>query len=159
MGNDMDSISIRAAIIEDLDVLKQFEQGVIAAERPFDDTLKSDPIHYYDLEQQIIRDDIHLVVGEIDGEIIASGYARIEAAKPYVNYNFYSYLGFMFVKPQFRGKGVNQKIIQALIEWSQEQGITMMHLDVFSENHAAISAYKKMGFSANLIEMRLDISN
>lgn len=156
--NHMDNILIRAATFEDLTVLKQFEQGVIEAERPFDQTLKQDPIHYYELEQQITRDDIHLVVGEINGEIIASGYARIEAAKPYVNYNFYSYLGFMYVTPQFRGKGVNQKIINTLIEWSAEQGITMMHLDVYSENRSAIKAYEKMGFSANLIEMRLDIS-
>ena len=40
---------IRQARHTDLDTLFRFEQGVITAERPFDPTLKKDPIHYYDL--------------------------------------------------------------------------------------------------------------
>jgi len=155
----MDNMIIRQAVHEDLQKLKEFEQGVIKAERPFDNTLNADPIHYYNLEKLITNNDTYFVVAELNGQLIASGYARIEPAKAYVNYRFYSYLGFMFVAPECRGNGVNHKIIDALAHWSNEQGITMMHLDVFAENTAAIRAYKKAGFAANLVEMRLDISS
>ncbi|WP_336622662.1 MULTISPECIES: hypothetical protein [unclassified Cellulophaga] len=40
----MENIEIRIAKLEDLETLKSFEQGVILAERPFDETLKPDPI-------------------------------------------------------------------------------------------------------------------
>ncbi|MEW6989252.1 N-acetyltransferase family protein [Colwelliaceae bacterium 6441] len=146
---------IRPAKNSDLEQLRIFEQGVINAERPFDNTLNADPIQYYNLEKQLVDDNVCLVVAEENGELIASGYARIEKAKPYVNYSFYSYLGFMYVSPEHRGKGINQKIIDALAHWSKEQGITMMHLDVFSDNETAIRAYNKAGFTANLVEMRL----
>jgi len=153
----MDNLNIRIATYDDLPTLFKFEQGVIEAERPFDPTLKPDPIQYYNLNQQIESELIHLIVVEIQGQLIACGYARIEKAKPYVNYRFYSYLGFMYVVPEYRGKGINQIIIDELAAWSREQGVTMMHLDVFSENSAAIRAYQKAGFEANLIEMRKKI--
>lgn len=155
----MKKLKIRAATHDDMPVLKQFEQGVISAERPFDPTLKSNPITYYDLAGLIDNDNVHLIVAELDNELVASGYARIEKAKPYVNYAFYSYLGFMYVSPEHRGKGVNKYIIDALKSWSQEQGVTMMHLDVFAENDVALRAYLKAGFKGNLLEMRLDIAN
>lgn len=148
----------REATFSDIEALRAFEQGVINAERPFDETLQADPIEYYDLEYLITNEDIHMVVVEIEQQIIACGYARIKKAKPYAQYSFYSYLGFMFVHEEYRGKGVNQLVIEALIQWSLEQGITMMHLDVFTENAAAIRAYKKVGFKEYLVEMRMDIS-
>ncbi|GLX77813.1 hypothetical protein tinsulaeT_11530 [Thalassotalea insulae] len=159
----MKNMIIRAATDADLNQLKQFEQGVIEAERPFDQCLKPDPIQYYDLEQLISAEQCYLVVAELQnndrsGKLIASGYARIEQAKPYVSYNFYSYLGFMYVDPEFRGHGVNQQLIKHLADWSSEQGVTMMHLDVFADNLPAIRAYQKAGFSASLLEMRCDIT-
>lgn len=154
----MNKVIIRPATTDDLLKLREFEQGVIFAERPFDNTLKDDPIQYYDLEQKIINDGTHLIVAEFNGDLVACGYARIEKAKPYAKYNFYSYLGFMYVSPEYRGRGINQKIIDELTLWSQEQGVNMMHLDVFSENTAAIRAYQKAGFKKYLVEMRLDIT-
>lgn len=148
----------RTATLNDIEVLRAFEQGVIKAERPFDETLKADPIQYYDLEYLLTNEDIHVVVVEVEKQIIACGYARIKKAKPYASYSFYSYLGFMFVHEEYRGQGVNQLVIEALTQWSLEQGVTMMHLDVFTENLAAVSAYKKVGFKEYLVEMRMDIS-
>lgn len=148
----------RTATLNDIPTLKTFEQDLIKAERPFDEMLMRDPIQYYDLEQLLIDDNVELVVVEVEQQVIACGYARIKQAKPYAKYNFYSYLGFMFVKETFRGNGVNQLVINALAHWSQEQGVNMMHLDVFSENSAAIRAYKKFGFKESLVEMRMNIS-
>ncbi len=57
---------------------------------------------------------VEIVVAEIRSEIIGSGYARIESAKPYLKHQKHAYLGFMYVVPDYRGKGVIQKIIEAL---------------------------------------------
>ncbi len=151
----MKKFTIRKASLEDLDVLLSFEQGIIAYERPFDPTLKDDPIHYYDLKQMILADDAEVVVAELDSKIIGSGYALIKEAKPYLNHSTYAYLGFMYTDPDFRGKGVNQMVIKALKEWSRSKRQTEIRLTVYDDNLSAIKAYEKAGFKRHLIEMRL----
>lgn len=147
---------IRKAIIEDLPVLLQFEQGIITAERPFDSTLNPDPISYYDLKAFITALDVEVLVAEIDGEVVGSGYARIKSnPKTYYDFEKYAYLGFMYVSPQFRGMGVNQAIIEELKKWAVEQGLAEIKLEVYSDNIGAIKAYEKVGFEKRMIEMRI----
>ena len=154
----MDEIHYRTAKPSDIPQLQTFEQGVILAERPFDDTFKTDEIHYYDLESLISDENIELIVAELAGQLIASGYARILKSKPYISYPFYTYLGFMYVAPEYRGKGINRQLIEQLAKWSKEQGINNMHLDVFADNQPAINAYRKSGFKHYLLEMRVDLN-
>lgn len=148
-------MQIRQARIEDLEVLLQFEQGIIEAERPFDPTLKTDHFHYYDIEAMLHRDDCAIVVAEEHGNIIGSGSARILTGKAYNNYKAYAFLGFMYVNPLFRGKGVNSLIIDALKQWAGGKGLQEIRLQVYSDNSNAIKAYEKAGFKPILTEMRL----
>lgn len=148
------NINVREATESDLAILRQFEQGVIAAERPFDKTLKPDPIEYYDLGLMLVAAHIHLIVAELDGAVVASGYARIEDAKHYLAHEKHAYLGFMYTLPEHRGKGINQEIMQALKAWSKAHGITELRLDVYHSNSSAIRAYEKAGFEKHMIEMR-----
>lgn len=150
----MKEMIVRPAVLDDLDVLLEFEQGVIEAERPFDVTLKRGDIRYYDMEAMIATPNIRLVVAELDGELVASGYARIEESKPYLNHARHAYMGFMYTVPKHRGKGVNRKIIEALEDWSLSQGVTEMRLEVYVENVGAIRAYEKVGFSGSILKMR-----
>ena len=154
----MKEVMVRTAVQHDLTTLLIFEQGVIAAERPFDSTLKSGPINYYDIEKMIAAEDVELVVAVHNNEIIGSGYARIENSKPYCKHAKYAYLGFMFVQAQYRGKGINQLIIQALIKWATLKNITEVRLDVYQNNDAAIRAYQKVGFTKHMVEMRMEIT-
>jgi RimJ/RimL family protein N-acetyltransferase len=151
----MQTITIRQAHPNDLEKLLEFEQGIITAERPFDPTLKPDKIHYYDIEKMISAPHIEVLVAEIDSELIGSGYARIDTAKPYLNHLNYAYLGFMYTDANYRGKGVNAKIIEALKNWCNLQNVFEIRLDVYNENTAAIKAYEKAGFKKHLINMRI----
>ena len=153
----MEQLTIRPVTVSDLETLRQFEQGVIAAERPFDPTLKPDPIHYYDLQAMIHSDEVQLLVAEINGLIVGSGYARIETAKIIYKHPRYAYLGFMYVRPEYRGRGVNKEIIEALKNWSLSKNINELRLEVYYDNSPAINAYKKIGFTAYMIEMRLGL--
>jgi GNAT superfamily N-acetyltransferase len=153
----MQKITIRKARTADLEKLLVFEQGIITAERPFDPTLKEEKIHYYDIEQMISASYVEVLVAEIDSEVIGSGYARIETAKPYLNHETYAYLGFMFTDLNHRGKGVNSKIIEALKDWCRSQNVFELRLDVYDENASAIKAYEKVGFKKHLINMRIGL--
>ncbi|HVE61396.1 MAG TPA: GNAT family N-acetyltransferase [Chitinophagaceae bacterium] len=155
----MQELSIRNATLNDLETLLRFEQGVINAERPFDSTLKTEHTNYYDLKEMIILPHIQIVVAELNGEIIGSGYARIENSKPYLKHQKHAYLGFMYVAPEHRGKGVNQKIIESLKQWSLTQNINELRLEVYQDNHSAIKAYEKIGFAKHLIQMRMGLND
>ena len=155
----MEEIITRPARLTDIDILLVFEQGVIAAERPFDPTLEKDPIHYYDLKKMIEATDVELLVAVSGDTLVGSGYARIETAKPYLQHAQHAYLGFMYVLPQYRGKGINKMIIDALALWAASKNITELRLDVYQNNLPAITAYEKVGFTKHMIEMRMEIKS
>ena len=154
----MEEVIIRAATLNDLDTLFRFEQNVISTERPFDPTIKRNDINYYDIKQMITAPHVELVVAESANKIVGCGYARIEDAKIYLNHAKHAYLGFMYVEPAYRGKGVNQKIIETLKHWAVAQNVTELRLEVYYQNLGAIKAYEKAGFTRLMLEMRLDIA-
>lgn len=152
----MDQTIIRKATEDDLEELYRFEQGVIEAERPYDPTLKKEFIHYYDLKEMITASHIEIIVAQFENKIIGSGYARIEKGKPYLRHIHHAYLGFMYVHPEYRGKGINKKIIDALKNWALSKNVKEFRLEVYFNNTSAIRAYEKIGFSKHMIEMRFN---
>ena len=153
----MENISIRKATPSDLDTLRVFEQGVITAERPFDPTLKEGHINYYDLEFMLDAPHIELIVAEINQQLVGSGYARIETADHFLQHERHAYLGFMYVEPKHRGKGINKLIVEALKDWSLSQNVTELRLEVYYNNIPALNAYEKVGFIKHMIEMRMGL--
>ena len=146
----------REATQEDLQVLLTFEQGIVSAERPFNSTLIDGEIHYYDLNEFIQSPDAILIVAEENHEIVGSVYALIKKSeKDYNNFKNYAYLGFMYVKPEYRGKGINKIITDELLNWAKSKGISEVRLDVYAQNESAIKAYEKAGFEPLLLTMRL----
>lgn len=152
---NMKNFISRSASLKDLDTLLDFEQGVITAERPFDPTIQKGSIHYYDLKDLILSEEAEVIVVEHQNKIVASGYALIKKARHYLDHEVYSYLGFMYTHPDFRGRGLNKMIIDALKNWSEAQGISEIRLTVYNDNGPAIKAYEKVGFKKHIIEMRL----
>ncbi|MDA9630510.1 GNAT family N-acetyltransferase [Flavobacteriaceae bacterium] len=146
---------IREAALEDLPKLKEFEQSLIAFERPFATNLKKGAITYYDINDLIVRKDALFLVAEIEGVLVGSGYGLLKNAVPYKIPAQFNYLGFMYVVPSYRGKGIIGDIIERLIKWSNEKNIYEIQLDVYAENAWAIRAYEKKGFKPDLLKMRL----
>jgi ribosomal protein S18 acetylase RimI-like enzyme len=150
-----ENIMTRRAINADLPKLGEILQLLVKAERPFDPTLKDGEIFYYDLEAMIAEEQTEVLVVEVNGAIIGTGYAQIRSAKSYELHELFGYLGFMFVIPEFRGKGINKVLLNELKEWILSKGITEVRLEVYHENDAAVRAYEKVGFKKFLTTMRL----
>ena len=153
----MQAIVVRQATAEDLGTLNRFQQDIMATERPFDRTIKDSPIQYYDISRMLTFDDIRFVIAESGSSMVGCGYARIEAAKPYLKHRLHGYLGLMYVDPAYRGQSVIGKIIDALKEWCRSRSITELRLEVYDDNVAAIRAYQKAGFRHLSREMRLGL--
>lgn len=155
------TVTTRTATPADLPILLTFEEAIIAAERPYDPTIADDPIHYYDLDRLIRSARSEVVVAEIDGqegrEIVGSGYVRIDEAEPFLRHRHHGYLGFMYVRPEHRGRGINRLVVEALERWAKGQGLTELRLEVFLHNRNAVRAYERAGFLEHLLEMRKPI--
>ena len=61
--------------------------------------------------------------------------------------------------PEYRGQGINKKIIDALKKWTATQGINEFRLEVYYGNDSAIKAYEKIGFSRYSLEMRFNLED
>lgn len=150
-------LKFREARVDDLQRLLALEQCVVEAERPYNSSIKSESAIYYDLETLISSDDAYLLVVEAENEIIGTGYAQIRNSKVSLEHDQHAYLGFMYVEPQYRGQGLNPKIVEELVLWSKRKGISNFYLDVYAENDSAVRAYEKVGFEPSLMEMKLSI--
>ncbi len=150
---------VRKAKLSDLPALLEFEQGLIKAERPMDPTIQEGKISYYDISEFIKQDNSDVFVVEIADEIVASGYVKIKPDRHYLNFEEMGYLGFMFVPVQYRGRGLNKLIIDALLNWCRERGIDEIRLDVYDVNEPAIKAYEKAGFKKHMITMRMNLKD
>ena len=105
----------RQATPADLPQLLKLEQAVIDAERPFNTTIKDQEAKYYDIEALINNDDSLMQVVEFNDVIIATGYVQIRESKVSLKHKNHGYLGFMYVEPVHRGKGINKQVMQKLI--------------------------------------------
>ena len=62
------------------------------------------------------------------------------------NSGYYWWIQNMYIVPEFRGKGLMQRLIQTLKDTAQEEGALELRLYVHKNNAQAISAYQKVGF-------------
>ena len=154
---DHHKLVVREATLDDLPTLLAFEQEIIRVERPFDPTIREGHVNYYDLKEYIEADYASVCVVEHEDKIVSSGYALKANARKYLDHSHYAHLGFMYTTPEYRGKGINQLIIDALTDWAAKQGLTEIRLTVYNGNDGAIKAYEKAGMDKHIIEMRMRI--
>lgn len=54
----------------------------------------------------------------------------------------------MWVSPAGRGRGVGDRLVEAVVQWARERGATTLRLAVMRDNAPAIALYERHGFAA-----------
>lgn len=152
-------ITTRRATVDDLPVLREFQQGIVQAERPFDPTLADGELYYHDLSGLISRSDTHLIIAVVNEQVAGCAFGQLREAEHFLRHRQYCYVGMVFVLPAFRGIGVPSKLLETLRSWSLAHNITEMRLQVYQDNERAIRAYEKEGFAKHMLVMRRDLSS
>ena len=62
------------------------------------------------------------------------------------NSGYYWWIQNMYILPEFRGKGLMERLIQALKDTARNEDAIELRLYVHKNNAQAISAYQKVGF-------------
>lgn len=121
------NINIRHLTEKDID-------GVVEIEEFSFSTPWTKGAFYKELENKLAR----YVVAEIDGKIAAYGGIWLVVDEGHITN--------IAVHPDFRGRGLGDKIIEAVIEECKKNSIISMTLEVKVSNYAAQSLYRKYGF-------------
>lgn len=80
----------------------------------------------------------YYVVAEVDGKAVAYGGIWLIINEGHITN--------IAVKKEYKGKGIGNKIVEALIYHCVKLGIDNMTLEVRASNHVAIGLYEKYGF-------------
>ena len=81
------------------------------------------------------------LVAELGGELIGLAWGRIDASAPDV-----AALYQMWVAPTHRGRGVGQKLLEAVIAWATAQNAASLELGVTCGDSPARRLYERTGF-------------
>lgn len=97
------------------------------------------------------------VVGFIQGVIIEHKPGDDEFYDLSHNPSKEGWIGLLFVKPEYRGTGISQQLLDVMKDYFKSQDCTSVRLLVLSDNTHAIEVYKKNGFLPHDLEMVLKI--
>lgn len=68
------------------------------------------------------------------------------------------YMDDLYIREQYRGKGLGTLLINKVIEFAKESKCNKMRWQVSNWNHPAITFYENLGAKVNRIEMNCDLA-
>ncbi|QGY42620.1 GNAT family N-acetyltransferase [Maribellus comscasis] len=66
------------------------------------------------------------------------------------------YMDDLYVKPEYRGNGLGQKLINSVIQKAKQENCKRVHWQVSKWNKSAIGFYKKLGAVVDDVELNCD---
>ena len=100
-----------------------------------------------DFEKEIRKRKAVFFLAEKDKEIIGFVYGQIQKLEKYMFKEKYrGHVGILYVKPEYRSKGIGTKLFKELEKWFKKRGITFLDVSVMVKNPKAKKLYRELGF-------------
>lgn len=61
-----------------------------------------------------------------------------------------------YVLPEYRGRNVGSRLVEAFLAWSRERGAGRVHVTAYAANESAIRFYRRHGFAPLSVELAAD---
>lgn len=140
-------IFIKEAIKDDIKEINNLLTDLIQDERQYDKNINKNYAvkNYY--EQFFGKKDSCIIVAKNENNaILGYGFGFI---MDYGNVydNKVAQLDAVYIKPEYRKKGIARQIIQYFTEWSKNNKVSYIKLKVCNNNNKAVKLYEKEGFS------------
>ncbi|GAB7389327.1 hypothetical protein BSNK01_31650 [Bacillaceae bacterium] len=90
------------------------------------------------LAKQLAWDSELVMVAEVDGEVVGVIVGTIDGNRAY----FYR----LAVYPEYQGRGIGRKLVQALEQRFKEKGATIVYIMVNQDNQKVIPFYNSLGY-------------
>lgn len=91
--------------------------------------------------EQLVSSQVHLVGARIAGRLVGVGGAELQDAG-------IGELKRFFVLREYRGTGVADALVTALIDYATDEGVDVLRLETGEKQHSAIAFYRRHGFVA-----------
>lgn len=92
-------------------------------------------------------------IAEDKGKIIGYCSGVIDKLPRWLKLKKKGHLYNVFVKKEYRKKGIGKKLMFSVIDWFKQNKISWIQILVYSKNKNAYKIYKKLGFKDYIIEM------
>jgi len=155
-------VVIRPAHRADLPRLGRFGAKLVDEHHGFDDrrfipTRERTPADYAAfLIRQIDAPKAIVLVADDHGDVIGYAYATDEGYDYMTLRGPAGVLQDIFVSPEFRRRGVGEKLLTAAIESLRGRGVTQIVLSTAERNAEAQRLFERAGFRPTMIEMTRD---
>jgi ribosomal protein S18 acetylase RimI-like enzyme len=151
-------MQIRRATIKDVDRLKHLKAEFYLWECETDDRLRVDWADKQ-LKARLARNlkdpkKTAFFIAEEKGVIAGYSGGEIEKTPGFIRHKRRGHLFNLYVKPEYRRKGIAKKLIKAVLDWFKENEVVDIRLLVYTHNVRAHSIYRKLGFEDYMIEMK-----
>ncbi|WP_139311114.1 GNAT family N-acetyltransferase [Paenisporosarcina indica] len=132
------TIKIRKMVANDWNDVKEiYEEGIYSKNATFETQAPT-----YEKWMESAHPECHLIAEEKD-QVLAWAKVLMTSARP-----VYAGVGevSIYVHPSAKGKGIGKRLLNELINVSEEQGFWTLKAVIFPENQASISLHKSCGF-------------
>lgn len=109
-------------------------------------------------KDRIIKKDGFVEVVEIDGKIIGYLCGGISEREFYRKKAKYAKLENMFIQDNFRGKGIDARLVKNFIDWCKKNKIGYISVTTSVQNKQAINFYRNTGFKDYNLTLEMIIS-
>ena len=109
------------------------------------------------LKSHIESEDGVVFIAEENGEIVGYTLIFIKDEIPIYKNKKIGYISDLYVKKDFRNKGISSRLMDKSMEWFKEKKIKFISAPLYSDNKFAHSLCKKWGFVDYKVEVRKKI--
>lgn len=155
-----DHVAIRRAVIDDLEAVLRLDGALFDSDRQFDPTL--DPqwtcsetgLEFF--RERITSTDGVCFVADSGGTI--QGYLCGAMVEPedYRTVRRLAELECMYVVPGLRGQRIGERLAQAFLDWSREEGAARVRVVACAANAGAVRFYRRLGFADYDLVLEMD---
>ena len=94
--------------------------------------------------------DVAMWVAELNGQVVglAEVYLRADAQEAEIVAYRYGYLQSLFVKRQFRGRGIGAQLLAAAEAWARQHGAAELRLEMWEFAQGPLGFYQQQGYGA-----------
>jgi GNAT superfamily N-acetyltransferase len=145
-----DGITVRRATINDLDVVVELRLALLReyAEHPVYGRLRPDaakrarPI----FAMQLDSENEAVLLAEVNGEAVGLMRCIEMMSSPLLEPDRYCYLSSVYVRPDWRRKGVLSALFERAVTWCRGRGMTEMRLHNVGSRESTTAAWDSLGF-------------
>lgn len=106
---------------------------------------------------QLPKDEFTIFVASDDGSIFGFIEAQLMEKGPIHAQRRIGYIGSLYVRPQYRRKGVGSHLWSLAHDWLEAQDISKIQLAVAVKNPSGFEFWKQIGFQELMFQMQREI--